>query len=271
MKTRRPATVEQYTAWLGSEFRVDLGSAYEKYYQRACDRLLTAWTKAPSWLEIRTQLTDWEDLYQSRHAGYGLLMGKTPELHWKPFKSFVEKTFRKNVIDNAAWPEPPAQGWFLPDEWLFRVNDVVRTELIVKYLDGARFLADNCCRIAESQGARSNQWLEARDEGYYAIHVYLRQPMTLPASGSSGAVDGIGILELQITTQLKDTIRRLTHVNYERRRMARSSQRKWQLQLGSDEFVGNYVGHMMHFMEGMILEVRDKQLEEPSTAERRDA
>jgi hypothetical protein len=35
--------------------------------------------------------------------------------------------------------------------------------------------------------------------------------------------------------------------------------RKWQWNYQSLEFSSNYLGHILHYVEGMILEVRDKQ------------
>ncbi|GAI51334.1 unnamed protein product [marine sediment metagenome] len=37
---------------------------------------------------------------------------------------------------------------------------------------------------------------------------------------------------------------------------------KWQWNYKSDEFVANYLGHILHYVEGMIMEIREKQKEE---------
>ena len=37
---------------------------------------------------------------------------------------------------------------------------------------------------------------------------------------------------------------------------------KWQWDYKSDEFTANYLGHILHYVEGRIVELRDKQKEE---------
>ena len=68
------------------------------------------------------------------------------------------------------------------------------------------------------------------------------------------------LVEIQITTQLQEVIRRLLHKYYERQRSGRStSDLKWQWDYKSDEFAANYLGHILHYVEGMIMDVRDKR------------
>ena len=37
---------------------------------------------------------------------------------------------------------------------------------------------------------------------------------------------------------------------------------KWQWDYKSDEFSANYLGHILHYVEGMIVEIREKQKKE---------
>ena len=70
-------------------------------------------------------------------------------------------------------------------------------------------------------------------------------------------------IEIQITTQLQDVIRKLLHIYYEeRRKKITEDDIKWQWDYKSDEFVANYLGHILHYVEGMIMDVRSKQAEE---------
>jgi hypothetical protein len=52
------------------------------------------------------------------------------------------KTFRKNILDNKNWPDEPGNGWIVPDNWYTKVNDIIRTLIIVKYLDGVDFVQE---------------------------------------------------------------------------------------------------------------------------------
>ena len=71
--------------------------------------------------------------------------------------------------------------------------------------------------------------------------------------------------EIQITTQLKEVMRQLTHGQHQERRQKErpAPDEKWQWDHRSKEFVPNYLGHMLHYLEGMIMQVRDQQREAP--------
>ena len=69
-------------------------------------------------------------------------------------------------------------------------------------------------------------------------------------------------IEIQITTQLQEVIRKLLHKYYEdRRKRIIEEDIKWQWNYKSDEFIANYLGHILHYVEGMIMEIREKQKE----------
>lgn len=100
---------------------------------------------------------------------------------------------------------------------------------------------------------------EARDEGYYAVHLYVYDDFNIPKLSWDTEPKHLSI-ELQITTQLQDVIGKLTHKYYEDRRVGMSKdKKKWQWQYESDEFISNYLGHILHYLEGMIMEVRERQ------------
>ena len=62
------------------------------------------------------------------------------------------------------------------------------------------------------------------------------------------------------TMQIKDVIKELTYKYYEKRRMRLSpSDEKWQWNYKSEEFAPNYIGHILHYVEGAIMEIRDKE------------
>jgi hypothetical protein len=73
-------------------------------------------------------------------------------------------------------------------------------------------------------------------------------------------------LEIQVTTQLQDVIGKLLHKYYEDRRMQASQpELKWQWNYESDEFLTNYLGHILHYAEGMIMEARTRQAASPTS------
>ncbi len=66
-------------------------------------------------------------------------------------------------------------------------------------------------------------------------------------------------VEIQITTQLPEVIRKLMHKYYEEKRSKLNTNTKWQWDYKSNEFSLNYLGHILHYIEGMIMEIREKQ------------
>jgi hypothetical protein len=182
-----------------------------------------------------------------------------PVILIKPFSSFVEKTYRKNILLNKNWPNEPDEGWILPSNWFSRINDIVRTLIQVKYLDGVDFLINKITSRCENQNISCIHFLEAREEGYYAAHLYIKNQYEIPKM--SLGTDKVDInFEIQITTQLQDVIRKLLHTYYKEKRV-NSKDKKWQWDYKSDEFSANYLGHILHYLEGMIMEIRDKEIQ----------
>jgi len=89
--------------------------------------------------------------------------------------------------------------------------------------------------------------------------LYARQTVEIPRITWDTETAEVSV-ELQITTQLQETIRRLLHKYYEQRRKQPSAgDVKWQWDFRNDEFAANYLGHILHYVEGMIMEIREKQ------------
>jgi hypothetical protein len=212
------------------------------------------------WTAFTSRLRDNHDAYEL-DTGYPLLLptSLTPELVIRPYDSFLLKTYRKNVSENRSWPNPPGGGWVLPSNWYGRINDVVRVLFVVKYLDGVQFLADRIAAVCGDQGYGCRRHLEAREEGYYAAHVSVDHEISVPME--TWDTENIRTsLEIQITTQLQENIRQMLHTYYQERRAGPSSQKvDWQWDYKSDAFLANYLGHVLRVVEGMVMDVRERQ------------
>ena len=99
---------------------------------------------------------------------------------------------------------------------------------------------------------------EAREVGYYAVHLYTKEEFEIPRIDWDTMKVETSI-EIQLTTQLQEVIRKLLHKYYEEKRLSPvQSERMWQWDYRSDEFATNYLGHILHYIEGMIMEIRKK-------------
>ena len=123
-------------------------------------------------------------------------------------------SFRKNILDNKDFPEPPTEGWILPENWYSRINDILRTLIVVKYLDGVEFIIEKIKSLCEQIEKDFNYTFEAREVGYYAVHLYTREEFEIPRMDWDTVKVSTSI-EIQITTQLQEVIRKLLHKYYE--------------------------------------------------------
>ncbi|MCS4537885.1 MAG: hypothetical protein HYY67_03380 [Thaumarchaeota archaeon] len=259
MVKEAPANIEEYKRWLRATFGVKITDQTETYYQSVANKVKADFEESSLWRAITGQLEKFDGEYLAK-TGYRLLLSQeTPKLSIKPFNSFLLKTYRKNVLENSDWPSPPKEGWLRPEEWYSRINDIIRTTLVVKYLDGVTFITDKIQKLCEKSGLTSSVDLEARMEGYYAAHAYARREFTIPRPDWDTTRMSVTI-EIQVTTQLQEAIRKLLHKYYDsRRRKVQKESIQWQWNYRSDEFATNYLGHILHYVEGMIMDIREKQ------------
>jgi hypothetical protein len=259
MSEDKPKTIVEYKKWLHERHKEEISDRTENHYQGAASRMLEIFEGADFWTSLKHNLKELDARYQI-DQGYPLWASpEAPSLSVKPFDSFLEKTFRQNVLDNENWPEEPKHGWVLPDNWFSKVNDIVRTTLVVKYLDGVEFLVRELQSVCRDCKLFSRPYFEAREEGYYAAHVYVYREFEIPQLTWDTKTVSASV-ECRITTQLQEVIGRLTHKYYEDRRLRfEKPETKWQWDYSSDEFVANYLGHILHYLEGMIMEIREKQ------------
>jgi hypothetical protein len=194
------------------------------------------------------------------------MVDSEPNIYIKPFDSFLLKTYRKNILDNKNWPQEPQGGWTLPANWYSKIHDVIRTSIAVKYLDGVEFLMGKIGSFCSEKGAKCDPSLEAREEGYYAAHLNIWRNFEIPKYPWDTERIDVSV-ELQITTQLQEAIRNLLHKYYEENRKLpkNTDVAKWQWNYKSEEFSVAYLGHILHYVEGMIMEIREKQRPKETT------
>jgi len=255
----KPSNIEQYKQWLKKHHQVEITDRIKNNYESATDKMKQQFQKSVFWKQFGLNLREYNDEYYLS-TGYQLLQDITlPDVLVKPFGSFLLKTFRKNILENDNFPEPPTEGWILPENWYSRINDILRTLIVVKYLDGVEFLIRKIRSLCEKIGKDFECTFEAKEVGYYAVHLYTREEFEIPRMDW----DTIKVstkIEIQLTTQLQEVIRKLLHKYYEEKRLLPvQTERMWQWDYRSDEFATNYLGHILHYIEGMIMDIREKE------------
>jgi ppGpp synthetase/RelA/SpoT-type nucleotidyltranferase len=174
-------------------------------------------------------------------------------LKLKSYDSTVNKSYRLNVLRNANFPEPPRGGWLGPDRWFATIDDIVRSQLVCRYLDGPGFVVERLEQAAAAAGLICKHDSVQHDRGYYAFHFYVTVPVDMYADTVPVTV------EIQLTTQLQDVVYGLTHGFYEEiRLMERAEQNRdaWKWEYTTARFKAGYLSHTLHLLEGLIAEVR---------------
>jgi hypothetical protein len=254
-----PPPFEGYRAWLLRNFNADLKRA-RTLYELAGPEIIRTISGSPVWKEIVATLPTISDAY-ARSKKDRLINDFNPSVGLKPFASLVEKTYRKNILENRRFPSPPGPGWVLPDNWFQEIHDIARTTIAVRYLDGVQLIANEVAEIARKSEAAVATHREGRADGYYAMHQYLDFFIALPSADLNAPPTRVRF-EVHVTTDVKLALKAILHSFYEGTRLQSSEQRRnWQWDFKSQEFVGNNLGHMLHYVEGMIVRLRDEQLD----------
>ncbi|NQU06534.1 MAG: hypothetical protein HQ568_10605 [Calditrichaeota bacterium] len=261
MSDEKPKNIKEYIDWLKSNLSVAIDDRVKTHYDLVSLKLQSYIENSEFWRALTDNLKDYDFNYKRENDEYPLLTKDKPIIKIKPYPSIILKTFRKNIINNQNFPESPVDGWITPENWYSRINDIVRTSIVVKYFDGVKYLTDELQKLCESLNLSFNADYEAREEGYYAAHISVIDDFIIPKIDMKTETISVPF-EIQITTQVQDVIRKLLHKYYEeRRKEAQGVQKQWQWEYKSDEFSVNYLGHILHYVEGMVMEIRDKQKE----------
>jgi ppGpp synthetase/RelA/SpoT-type nucleotidyltranferase len=268
----KPQNLGEYQAWS----RATLGSDFEdprilRLYETNISNIFNAIAQHPFFIGFSHEAAQWEIEY-TRATGSDLFMTRNdPQLITKPFSSVVEKTYRQNVVMNRAFPREPRRGW-LTDRSLFALmNDLIRGTLVCRFIDGPAFVAERIQKYADTHGLPCRQYSQERDDGYYAYHVYVKMPARI-FDLNWNQEDIHAEVELQITTQLQEVLRALTHKFYETRRLNPDEQSgKWKWEFATNRFKVGYLSHTLHLLESIILESRNSVLGTQLTDEKEES
>ncbi len=249
-----PQDIEEYKNWLFNKFNVKIAGQIQTHYSTIALGVKDKFITSSLWQSIINELNNISEDYHLTTNSY-LLASPSEELLFdiKKFDSFLLKTFRKNVLANSLFPNEPKGGWLSPENWLSDINDIVRTSIVVKYLDGVGFLLNKLFEIAEKEGAGPRKYYVGGVDGYYAAHLYITKEYELPKMNFETQKISVTV-EIQITTQIQEVIKHLLHKHFEKRRIKKPSKpEEWQWDYQCEEFATNYLGHILHYIDGMII------------------
>ena len=259
LNIEKPTNETEFKIWLMSAHEYNIDEQYEYYYNTVVKKIKTDFEESNYWQSILKELPEINDKYFINKKVHLLTLSATPIIHTKSLNSLIIKAFRKNILDNKNFPQPPNDGWITPENWFERINDIIRTTITVKYLDGVAFIIDEIKKITSDHNYDFSSSFQAREEGYYAAHAGIVMPLSMPSENFLPIEKNLTI-EIQVTTEIQEIIKTLLHKHYEKnRKNTVPKDYKWQWDYKSPEFTSNYLGHIIHYVEGMIVEIRDKE------------
>jgi len=252
-------SLEDFPLWMQDNLNIVIDSTHSEHYNIATTQMKEQLRKSCFWDLLCRKINECKDEYFGEYATKLLKETKEPivEIEVKPALSFIGKVYRENFIDNARFPKAPKGGWITPDNWFSRINDILRTTIIVRYLDGIEYIATRLEKLCSNQSRLIDECRYlAKIEGYYAAHLYFNMEFEIPGMGWE-TQKVVSPVEIQLTTQVKEVIKDLIHPYYEEERIKRYSEEDpWQWRYDSPEFARNYLGHIIHYVEGMMVGIR---------------
>jgi len=259
----KPQNIEEYNTWLQFQHNININKT-RKWYELVSRDIKDKFEDSIFWKELLKKFHTYAYDYKEE-TKYELLMPEAkPEVIIKKFNSVLSKCLRFNILNNKNWPDPPEEGWILPENWFSRINDIIRTRIIVRYLDGVEYLIPRIKVIAEENGFVYDEPIfKSEEEGYYAVHLYICNTFEISKIDFDTYETEVKI-EIQLTTQLQEIICKLLHKYYEEKRDMTKEKNEipWQWDYQNNEFATNYLGHILHYIEGMIVDIRKKQEED---------
>lgn len=257
----KPKGIDEYIEWASKELNSLFSDPrIKRLYETNINNIFNAVSQHPFFVGFSSKAKEWENEYFQRTKAELFRDRNSPELITKPYDSVVEKTYRQNVLWNKAFPNSPKNGWYDHQNIYHKINDLVRGCLVCRFIDGPAIVANAIEAYTKVSGLSSRQYSQEREDGYYAFHVYI----TFPVSVFNIDWNEIQIkaeVEIQVTTQLQEVLRSLTHKFYEKQRISETTDRgKWKWDFSSNRFKVGYLSHTLHLLESIILESRDNVL-----------
>lgn len=245
---------------------------YEKeimknYYVDASNKMCNDFQESDFIKAINDNLNEYNQEYISENNFKLLDENKKVKIITKKYKNMLEKCFRKDVLQKEGALEILQSDdydnlvkyvEYTPINCYWKFTDVIRTRITVNYMDGALDILEKLEELAKVKGLTPYKNYKASDDGYYALHLDVETDFEIP-DVLRKTKNIKAKVEIQINTAVQNLLVDLSHEYYQKTRSNLKIQDiKWQWVHDSDNFIPNYIGHIAHYVEGMMLNIRDK-------------
>jgi ppGpp synthetase/RelA/SpoT-type nucleotidyltranferase len=254
----KPNTIAEYIEWAKTELKFDFNEGANKNrFDANLTSILNSIDSSDFLKEFDNTVFSWSEEYRKTFGSDLFFENAQLKFQKKSYDSIIDKTFRINVLWNKKFPDPPDKGWLTLDNIYKGLNDLVRSYLVCKFLDGPDFAARKLNEYCKSINLENYYYSQQRDEGYYAFHSYTTFKVSILDTEWQSVPTSVRI-EIQFTTQLQDLLKNFTHQYFEETRLASSApDNKWKWDIKSNRFKASYMSHTLHLLEAIIVELRD--------------
>lgn len=247
-----------YEMWAQEKLKCEFGSKIKNQFESNTASILAQVEASPFCQELPAFLLECEKEYEHTHSVKLLMTPEAPKFLKKSYESSVDKSYRSNILENPNWPDEPDWKWTTTSNWYSQINDIVRTTIVCKYLDGPAFLANKLESLGKKYVLKPKIKSQGRDSGYYAQHFYAKQKIVL-LDDKWQQTEALVKFEIQITTQMQELLRALSHTFYQEQRLAQDQNDDWKWDHKSPRFRSSFMGHTLHLLEGTMLELREQK------------
>ena len=207
----------------------------------------------PFWKKANASLTKWRTEYRALMDGDLLPQPSLPKFESKSKDSILDKLVRKckstpddlsTLISKEGPPIP-------------KLNDFVRTRVACRYIDGVEFLAKKFMEVGAETSCAMHLTREGRIEGYFAQHITVEQNVIFRLAGHQQMATIL--CEIQLASELATRVWQASHPLYADARIRRDAPEEWQWRPNEPRFIANQLGHMIHLVDGLLVQLRDTE------------
>lgn len=233
------------------------------YYEGTVTQIDLFVNNCEFWNEFKKKYTNYDSIYLEKFGSqlWARDQERPQSLNKKTYDSFINKLFRLSILEKKINDIETLKQYLSINHWPSIINDHVRTQLIVKFLDGSIYLEEVLSNLASYYNLKFKSEFKSKERGYHAIHCYVDIPMSLSDINYSPASHIISF-EIQISTQLQEMIYQITHPFYETQRVELTNQKEmpWQWDYDKQEFAVGHIGHIIQYLEGTLVNMRNTHL-----------
>lgn len=198
------------TEWQRELTQIRHGIATPGYW-RTLEENCAQWAKTISvcafWTKAAQQLRQWIGEYRTITGGALLADVELPNFCGKSADSIQSKLYRHRRNQENFDAVFSKDGPPVP-----KLNDLVRTRISCKYIDGLEFLANKLLQLAQNMKLNPKRNRQGRLEGYFAQHVYFTEDVFF-RFGRDNQPATI-TCEIQLASDLATRILEAAHVVY---------------------------------------------------------